>query len=287
MRSSPGPATRLTRTPFRGGALLPRRQTESGHGQPIGCWERLGPARKREMLRVLHALDCVPAAACTGDAYERAKRVHGTIASRSKRKRKDRETPRDPPALRILGKVTSADGTAIAFERFGEGRPLVVVRARTCDRAIMRPLAARLGPELSVINYDRRAVREGDDGADPDREIEDLDALISTVGGAASVYGHAAGAAIALRAAARGLPITKLVLHDPVDDPERGDTVPTEVAGRVAPDALVVVGDASPALDAGKQLAAAMPAGRERVLEGSDHIADPAVLAPVPAEFLA
>jgi hypothetical protein len=33
-------------------------------------------------------------------------------------------------------KVTSADGTSIAFERFGDGQPVIVVGGATCDRAM-------------------------------------------------------------------------------------------------------------------------------------------------------
>jgi hypothetical protein len=36
---------------------------------------------------------------------------------------------------RFMNKVTSADGTPIAFERFGDGQPVIVVGGATCDRA--------------------------------------------------------------------------------------------------------------------------------------------------------
>jgi len=39
--------------------------------------------------------------------------------------------------------------------------------------------------------------------------------LIAAAGGAADVYGHSSGAGLALKAAAHGLPITRLVLHEP------------------------------------------------------------------------
>ena len=37
------------------------------------------------------------------------------------------------------------DGTAIAFERVGDGQPVIVVGGATCDRAMTRPLAERFG----------------------------------------------------------------------------------------------------------------------------------------------
>ena len=54
-----------------------------------------------------------------------------------------------------------------------------------------------------------------------DREIEDLAAVIEAAGGSAYVYGSSSGAALALRAAAAGVAIEKLVAFEPpfvVDD---------------------------------------------------------------------
>jgi len=47
------------------------------------------------------------------------------------------------------------------------------------------------------------------------REVEDLAALVGAIGGPAFVYGTSSGAALAMRAAAAGVPIRKLVLHEP------------------------------------------------------------------------
>jgi hypothetical protein len=38
--------------------------------------------------------------------------------------------------------VRSKDGTAIAFERLGDGQPVIVVGGATCDRAMARPAHA-------------------------------------------------------------------------------------------------------------------------------------------------
>jgi len=118
--------------------------------------------------------------------------------------------------------VTSGDGTRIVFERLGEGPPVILVGGATCDRAITRPLAEELAKHFTVINYDRRG--RGDSGdTQPyavEREIGDIGALIAEAGGTASVYGHSSGAVLALRAAAHGLPITRLVLHEPPYAPD-------------------------------------------------------------------
>jgi pimeloyl-ACP methyl ester carboxylesterase len=119
--------------------------------------------------------------------------------------------------------VTSADGTRIAFERLGDGPPLIVIGGATCDRARMRPIAERLARDFAVINYDRRG--RGDSGDTKpyavEREVEDVAALIDHAGGTAPVYGHSSGAGLALHAGAHGLPIDGLILHEPPYSPDR------------------------------------------------------------------
>ena len=113
--------------------------------------------------------------------------------------------------------VTSADGTKIAFDRLGRGSPVVVIGGLFCYRPAMQGLAEQLAPRFTVVNYDRRGRGESDDTVPyaVEREVEDLAALIAEVGGTASVYGHSSGAGLAVQAAASGVPIARLVLHEP------------------------------------------------------------------------
>jgi pimeloyl-ACP methyl ester carboxylesterase len=129
--------------------------------------------------------------------------------------------------------VRSRDGTPIAFDRTGEGSPLILVGGALSDRNAAAALAARLADRCTVIAYDRRG--RGDSGDTlpyaVDRELEDLAALIDTVGGSAAVFGHSSGAALALRAVIRGAAVTRLAVYEPpfiVDDarpPLPGDYV--------------------------------------------------------------
>jgi pimeloyl-ACP methyl ester carboxylesterase len=116
-----------------------------------------------------------------------------------------------------LNRVTSSDGTTIAFDRSGEGPAVILVCGGSTDRSANAPLAALLAEHFTVFNYDRRG--RGDSGETApyavEREVEDLEALISEAGGSAFVYGTSSGAALALEAAASGLPITKLALWEP------------------------------------------------------------------------
>ncbi|NIK56780.1 alpha/beta fold hydrolase [Kribbella shirazensis] len=124
-----------------------------------------------------------------------------------------------------MGTVVSKDGTAIAYDRRGSGPALVLVDGALCSRAQgpLPDLAEALADRFTVYNYDRRGRGESGDAAEyaVDREIEDLAAVIEEAGGSAYVYGTSSGAALALRAAAAGLPIEKLVAFEPpyvVDD---------------------------------------------------------------------
>ena len=105
------------------------------------------------------------------------------------------------------GRLTSKDGTEIAYTRAGTGAPLILVDGALCDRA-MGPntkLASHLSSEFTVFTYDRRGRGESGDRAPygVEREIEDLEAVIEAAGGSACVYGISSGGALALEAANR------------------------------------------------------------------------------------
>ncbi|HEX2047646.1 MAG TPA: alpha/beta hydrolase [Acidimicrobiales bacterium] len=139
--------------------------------------------------------------------------------------------------------VTSRDGTKIAFDRLGEGPPLVLVSGLFCHRPMTQPLAEALAADFTVVHYDRRGRGESGDTAPyaVEREVEDLAALIEEVGGAAAVYGHSSGAGLALEAAARSVAITALVLHEPPYGPD--DDEEKERARRLAEDIRTAVSE--------------------------------------------
>jgi pimeloyl-ACP methyl ester carboxylesterase len=114
--------------------------------------------------------------------------------------------------------VTSADGTTIAYAVTGDGPPLVLVDGALCYRRSgpNGALATELADRFSVVTYDRRGRGDSTDRAPYEvaREVEDLAALIDAVGGAASLYGISSGGALALDAAAHGLPVTRLAVYE-------------------------------------------------------------------------
>jgi len=121
--------------------------------------------------------------------------------------------------------VRSADGTTIAYSRAGQGRPLILVDGALCSRSFgpMPKLAELLASHFTVYTYDRRGRGESGDTAPyaPDREVEDIEALVALAGETVCVHGTSSGAALALDAAARIPAIGKLALYEPpfiVDD---------------------------------------------------------------------
>lgn len=109
--------------------------------------------------------------------------------------------------------ITSADGSTIAFDQLGGGPALVLVSGAMCGRAADAKSAAALAADFTVLNYDRRG-RGDSTEASPyavEREIEDLAALLDAAGGSAVVVGLSSGGALALLAAAAGLPISRLI----------------------------------------------------------------------------
>ncbi len=116
-----------------------------------------------------------------------------------------------------MNRVTSKDGTPIAFDKIGQGPAIILVDGALGERSDARPLAELLAPHLTVFAYDRRG--RGDSGDTPPyavmREIEDIDALIQAAGGSAALFGGSSGAVLALNAVAHGLAVTRLAMYEP------------------------------------------------------------------------
>lgn len=132
--------------------------------------------------------------------------------------------------------VTSKDGTRIAYETSGTGEPLILVDGALCFRESgpMRPLAEKLKDRFMVVTYDRRGRGESGNTLPyaPDREVEDLTALIEAVGGTVSLYGCSSGGALALETADRVPGVKKVIVYEapfivddtrsPLTDADRG-----------------------------------------------------------------
>jgi alpha-beta hydrolase superfamily lysophospholipase len=161
------------------------------------------------------------------------------------------------------GRVTSADGTSIVFDRSGTGPAVVLVHGAFTGRThpILSEVAAILARWFTVFNYDRRG--RGDSGDIQPyavrREVEDLAALLEIAGGSAMVFGGSSGAGLVLHAAAQNPAISKLALWEPpyhVD--ESAPRLPHDFAAQL--DALVRNGRRADAVKLFMVEAAAVPA---------------------------
>jgi pimeloyl-ACP methyl ester carboxylesterase len=135
----------------------------------------------------------------------------------------------------------SSDGTVIAFERHGSGPAVVLVGGALSDRTSGRDLARLLAPTNTVYCYDRRG--RGSSGDSPpysaDLEMEDLEALLIHVTGAASVFGVGTGGSLVLKAAVEGVAMDRIAVYEPpyiVDDsrPHPSPDLPARVRGMIA-----------------------------------------------------
>src|SRR5262249_55056433 len=116
----------------------------------------------------------------------------------------------------LVETVTSADGTVIAYDRAGDGPVLIVTVGAFCTRHTFAA-PGDLTRQFTVVTYDRRG--RGDSGDTepfaPERAYEDLAAVGAATGTEPPfVFGHSSGAAIALRAAAAGLPVAGIVAYE-------------------------------------------------------------------------
>jgi pimeloyl-ACP methyl ester carboxylesterase len=126
---------------------------------------------------------------------------------------------------RDMETTKSADGTVIAYDRTGNGPPLIVAVGAFCDRRSFVP-PPNLTSVFTVYTYDRRG--RGDSGDtppySPSREVADLAAVASAASAASAAagdsgsgvfaFGHSSGGALVLRAAAEGVPLSAVASYE-------------------------------------------------------------------------
>ncbi len=118
-----------------------------------------------------------------------------------------------------MNTVISKDGTSIAYEKIGSGEPLILIDGALCYRSFgpMPKFGPMLSKHFTVFMYDRRGRGDSGDSSNysPDREVEDIEALINEAGRSVFLLGLSSGAALAIRAAEKKLNIKKIALYEP------------------------------------------------------------------------
>lgn len=117
-----------------------------------------------------------------------------------------------------MEKITSHDGTPIAYYRSGAGSPLVLVPgAGAANPRAWTAVLPALEERFSVYAVDRRG--HGESGDSPtyaiEREFEDIAAVVDSPGEPADLLGHSFGGLCALEAALLTHNLRRLVLYEP------------------------------------------------------------------------
>jgi pimeloyl-ACP methyl ester carboxylesterase len=111
--------------------------------------------------------------------------------------------------------ITSNDGTQIAVQHSGSGPALLLAHGELADRFYWERLLPYLDPFFSIYSMDRRG--HGDSspylpGNRPEREVEDLRAVISSIPGQVDLLGSSLAARLCLLAAVDNPSVRRLVL---------------------------------------------------------------------------
>lgn len=117
-----------------------------------------------------------------------------------------------------MEKVTSHDGTPIAYYRSGAGSPLILVHGSgSANPTAWTAVLPALEAHFSVYGVDRRGYRESGDSPTYAlaREVEDIAALVEAMEQPAALLGHSFGALCVLEAALLTQNLRKLILYEP------------------------------------------------------------------------
>ena len=123
-----------------------------------------------------------------------------------------------------MTKVKSSDGTLIAYEKTGEGPPMVLVHGGTVDHTSWKLVIPMLAKHLTTYAIDRRGRGESGDSSDyrVELEFEDVAAVVDMIDEPVILLGHSSGGLISLEATLRTENLSKLILNEPTILP-KGD----------------------------------------------------------------
>lgn len=137
-----------------------------------------------------------------------------------------------------MAKAVSRDGTVIAYDKKGDGPLLILVLGALNRRGQGKKLTAELADRFTVVSYDRRGRGDSTDVLpySPEKEVDDIRALVEALGGTAYLYGHSSGCVLVLLAAqALGARVAGIALYElPYNADPEAQAVAREYRARLA-----------------------------------------------------
>ena len=117
----------------------------------------------------------------------------------------------------VVEHVISKDGTPIAYECSGEGRPLVLIHGTAADHTRWTPILRELKRHFTVYAVDRRGRGQSGDVELYTIELEynDVVAVVDSIPGPVNLLGHSYGAICSLEASLKTSNLRKLILYEP------------------------------------------------------------------------
>jgi pimeloyl-ACP methyl ester carboxylesterase len=140
--------------------------------------------------------------------------------------------------------VESADGTSISSESLGDGRALVVLSGALFAAKLWTNVAQLLAAERTVYVVDRRGRGKSGDQPTyaPEREVEDVLAVLRAIPGPIDLLGHSSGAILSLQVAARQPDkLEHVVAYEPPVFFDESDRIAPDLPERL--DALLAAGE--------------------------------------------
>lgn len=116
-----------------------------------------------------------------------------------------------------MKKVISKDGTPIAYNRQGEGPPLVLVHGNGVVANNWMMVMPALAENFTVYAVDRRGRGESGDNDlyAIEREFEDIAAVVDSINQPVNLLGHSFGGILTLEGALLTKNVRKLILYEP------------------------------------------------------------------------
>jgi pimeloyl-ACP methyl ester carboxylesterase len=133
-----------------------------------------------------------------------------------------------------MEQIKSKDGTTIAFRRSGSGPALLFVHGMTADHRSWTRISPYFEGHFTVYAMDRRGRGSSGDSPDYDfmHEVEDVSALVESIGKPVNVFGHSLGGLICLEAALLTDKIGSLILYEP-HVPHIGQPTPPDLPDQI------------------------------------------------------